>query len=540
MSNKIVTKEFRLIFFLIVLFLAIRIPILFTFEGVLGGDEVYEINRDIRDVLDGDYFYFLRDKNNAYVYFIYLLQIPFTLPFYLLFPTNEFSSFLGTTIISIIILIAFFLYLQKHFSRRIAIIASLIFIISPIGFTISTLVDDTKGMNLVLLSFIPFFLMFFSRKKKIQYWSMVLLALLPLIHPYHVILWPSCMVYLILKNYFESKKITVAWKKLQPYIIFFMVTTIILLPFYFVSLKSMTVQDKIFYLNYPDPSPPLPLSHLIIERNSVYLDYFKRLFILPNYSNIIENSSIRKNIKFISYISFSIYLLILTSSIIYFIFEAIKNKKIKPIFFFAIYPLFFVLTELLFTNRFMLLVNRDIATSSHFLKILFFMSIVLVSSFASYKRRLSFIVYSFIIMNLIINVSMITSPAKNNNFINYNLGNEDNIIVKNDAYEVLDSLVFYNISLTKDELLVLTNKSNNMLIIISNGFYARDSFSITEENYDYKLFGFGLKLFYGNELGINFCNIILDKNKIILCREGYVMQEQDFKNHLHEIANGVV
>ena len=148
-------KDIIIISLLVIIFLLIRIPILFTFQGVLGGDESYEINKIIQLVLKGDIFSF-RYYSFKYAYVASFLQIPFTLPFYLLFPTNEFSSFLGTTFTCLIIMVSLFIFLKKHFNRNIAIFSSLMFIISPIGFTISTLSEDTTGNNLILLLLIPF------------------------------------------------------------------------------------------------------------------------------------------------------------------------------------------------------------------------------------------------------------------------------------------------------------------------------------------------------------------------------------------------
>jgi len=111
---KIIKKKIKkrnLIILLIIIFLLIKLPILFTFKGKLGGDESYEINKIIQLLFKGDFLSF-RYYSSPYHYLSQLMQVPFTLPFYILFPTNEFSSFLGSSFTSLIILIFMFITIK--------------------------------------------------------------------------------------------------------------------------------------------------------------------------------------------------------------------------------------------------------------------------------------------------------------------------------------------------------------------------------------------------------------------------------------------
>lgn len=520
-KQKFLKKNIIILLILLILFLLIRIPILFTFKGILGGNESYEINRDIKNLLKGSISY-LWGEQDVYKYFTHIFQIPFTLPFYLLFPTNEFSSFLGTTLTSIIILAALFLFLNKYFNKKIAIISSLIFIISPIGFTISTLAQDSTGNNLILLSLILFFFVFFNKNKKIRYWSMILLAFLPIIHPYHFILWSCCAVYLLLESHFQSKKGIIDWKYLKPYLIFFLIAAIIFSPVYSAISKNALMRGKIFY---PES---ISLVTSMRERVNDYLPYFKRLFIPSDYI-FFDNIFNMEILEFVSYTSLFIFLILLMGSMIYFIFESIKRKKITPILIFAIYPLFFVLSDLFLYKRFASLAFRTLSISTHYLKILFFMSIILISCFAYHKKIFRIMVYAFILLNLMMNISAINSLNESNNFVTYNLGNEDNIWVISTYNELPEVLRFHNIILTKEQLDVLNDTLINCLM---NGYGFREV-EIRCDN-DFVLFGFGVKLFYNNSFGINLCNRLYDENKTNLCKKGYAMTEKEFKVYLNK------
>jgi len=505
-------KDVIILLLLVITFLLIRIPILFTFQGVLGGDETYEINKIIQHLLKGDlnlttYGYYNPD---AFHYAVTIPQIPFTLPFYLLFQTNEFSSFLGTTFVSIIILVFLFLFLSKYFNRSTAILCCLMFIISPIGFTISTLAEDASGNTLsLLLLLIPFFAMFFNKNKKIRYWSMILLAFLPVLRPYHFILWPCCMIYILLENHFHSQKSIIEWKELKPYLIKFLIGVIIFSPAYFLIIQS--IRGLRYALNYGF------IDLFSLNRIGAYLVYLKRLFIYDIFSN---NNFIESSIKPIMYISLVIYLVLLISSIVYIISKSIKIKKIKPIFIFGLYPLAFIIVEFFFSNRFLDIAFRTLSISTHFLILPLFMSFILISFFVYHKKNFRIMAYLFILLNLIINLSTITSLDKNNNFINYNLG-YINVLTEN-----LGDLP------EKYSTIVLTDKIINLSML--SGIYSRELERKLFQDYDldYKLHGFGLKLFYNNSLGINFCNFLPDKNETALCKEGYTMEEKEFEAYI--------
>ena len=529
-QNKKFFKLRNFIMLLFILFILIKIPILLTYRGKLGGDESYEINKIIQLFLEGDIFSF-RYYSPPYHYLLYFLQIPFTLPFYLLFPTNEFSSFLGSTFVALVILTSLFLFLKKYFNKKIAILSSLIFIISPLGFTISVLSEDATGNNLILLLFIPFFVLFFNKKIRIRNLSMIFLALLPLFSPYYLILWPCCVVYILLENHFQSKGNAFNFKNLKPYLTIFFVSLIILSPAYFSIFKSVSDRGHFHHeLNFSSVMEDK------IRSVPIYLTYVKRVFI-PFTDEHYFNLSDEKIIIFILYLSFIIYLFLVLTAIIYFIFKTIINKKVKPEFFFAIFPPIYILSEFFFTHRFLGIYNRLISISVHHIKLPIFVSFILISIFASRKKNIRIIFYLFIMINLMINLGVVNSIYENNNFINYNLGNENRVgslSERGTAKEEILRICENNLD-SKDINILKSN--SKVQLSLTRGFDAREIDFLPDEEIDYTLYGFGIKLFYkGNDNGLasNLCNFLQEKNKIILCERGYSMGYREFIEYLRK------
>ena len=152
-------KDIIILFLLVILFLILRLTVLFTSTGVLGGEETFYLGNAIHSILKGDFDILellLQNAPSPYKWFSFIMQIPFTLPFYLLFPTNEFSAFLGVLLSNLILLIMLFIFLKKQFNLQTAIFASLAFILSPLGYTIASVSSNMGGMNLSVFVLIPF------------------------------------------------------------------------------------------------------------------------------------------------------------------------------------------------------------------------------------------------------------------------------------------------------------------------------------------------------------------------------------------------
>ena len=431
-------------------------------------------------------------------------------------------------------MMSLFLFLEKYFNRNIAIFSSLMFVISPIGFTISTLSEDTMGNNLILLLLVPFFFMFFNEKAKIRQYSMILLAFYPLIFPYYFILWPCCGVYTLLKNNFHSKKKILDFKNLKPYIIIFFITLIIFSPAYFFIYNSL--EDK---GHFPHEPNFIGLINYKIGIIPTYLTYTKIPFIPTFHYSLFNNLLDVQTIGLLSNISFIIYIFLLIISSLYFILNSIINKKIKPIFLFAIFPIIFILMELFLTHRWLDNLYRAISISTHYIKLLLFISFILISCFVYHKKIFRILAYAFILINLIINLSVLTSLSENNNFVNYNLGNENRVGSLSDRVGIHERFVeIYKTNLSARKLYILTN--NHMISSsLEKGFKSRErekSQFLGDQNIDYKLYGFGIHLFYNNELVVNLCNFIPYEDKKSLCKDGYSMQEEEFKDYLIQLS----
>jgi len=123
--------------------------------------------------------------------------------------------------------------------------------------------------------------------------------------------------------------------------------------------------------------------------------------------------------------------------------------------------------------------------------------------------------------------------------MNYNLGNENRMGSLSDRVGVPERFVeIYKTNLSAMELYILTN-NHTISTSLERGFESREqgkSQFLGDEDIDYKLYGFGIHLFYNNKLGVNLCNFIPYEDKKSLCREGYLMKEKEFRDYLMQLS----
>lgn len=520
-------EKIRWIILLLIFFLVINLLILFTFKGKLGGDESYEINKIIQLTFQGDIFSF-RYYSEPYHYLLYLMQIPFTLPFYILFPANEFSSFLGSVFTSLIIMLFMFITVDKYFGKKSAILSCLVFILSPIGLKISFISEDATGNNLIIILFILFIYLFFNNNKKTKILSAILLAFLPLFSPYFLILVVFCVIYLLFKNFFDTRNRKLFFKDIGTFFIFFFLTLIILSPAYYFIFQSVKegghipreegIHDKV--INKVKSFP-------------IYFLYFKRSFV-PFTDQRYFNISDELFIKTILNLSFFIYSILFIITLSYFTINNIMKKNIKNIFFLSLFPLFYIIFELFLTHRFVDIYERIISVSIHHIKLPIFVSFIAISVLASKNKKVRVIFYFFLLINLVSNIFLIQSIHYNNNLINYNLGNENRVgslsernTIKEEIFEKYGN----NLTMETHNLL---NKNKNITSSLRLGFNARE-IDFLDDNIDYILYGFGIKLFYlGNDknLASNLCNFLYEEDKIYQCKRGYLMSDSAFIKYL--------
>ena len=149
------------------------------------------------------------------------------------------------------------------------------------------------------------------------------------------------------------------------------------------------------------------------------------------------------------------------------------------------------------------------------------MNIVIIFSinyFITHKKHFNIVLYGIFILNIIVNLSTITSLNINNNFINYNIGYEYN-------WKAFETLKKYE------------GARFEVYDSINRGLYSRvmDPYRIREVQFlDYRLYGYGMSQVYDNELGSNLCNNIMKNKGVELCKQGYSMTEGEIKYHLQK------
>lgn len=510
-ENNKINRKFPFAFsFLILLFLLIRIPILLTFRGILGGNESFEINKLIYLLL---YSNRTVHENLLDLFFHYdcllpLLQVPFTFPFFLMMPTNEFGSFLGSLTVSSFTLFFLFYFCFKHFNISVAIFSSLLFIFSPFGFTVKTISSCSSGNNLILFSMVLYFCLFFNNKFKLNLLSMSLLALLPLLSPIHFFLWPCCFLYIFLKVRYGEKSSASVKRNIFIGFVIFSFTLLALSPAYTAIFKSIpefgisNPQDAGIY----DYFAPFQFEK---EHIKLRLAYYGGPF-MP------FQCTVNDLIRGIAYISLILSISLFIISNLYFCFSFIKNRTVRPHLLLTMYSLSFIALDLFINKRFMGWMSQSLAIITHYLSPFLLVSMIVISCFIDKRTKFRFVFYILIGLNLILNLSMITSITNNNNYRNYNLGNIDYAEKKN---------------------IQLPIKRKLLLRSIKIGIHSRETDPIyikTLNNIDYKLYGYGMKIWYNNEIGINFCNILTDKESESFCKNGYLMDENEVMNYIYE------
>jgi hypothetical protein len=178
--------------------------------------------------------------------------------------------------------------------------------------------------------------------------------------------------------------------------------------------------------------------------------------------------------------------------------------------------------------------ERIISVSIHHIKLPIFVSFIAISVLASKNKKVRVIFYFFLLINLVSNIFLIQSIHYNNNLINYNLGNENRVgslsernTIKEEIFEKYGN----NLTMETHNLL---NKNKNITSSLRLGFNARE-IDFLDDNIDYILYGFGIKLFYlGNDknLASNLCNFLYEEDKIYQCKRGYLMSDSAFIKYL--------
>jgi 4-amino-4-deoxy-L-arabinose transferase-like glycosyltransferase len=167
MENK---KRNIILIVLLSLYLLIRLPILFSSDAIFYGEEIY-MGTVAKELIDGPRFPIFDYQFTHYQGGTLLVGI-LAVPFYILFGVSIISLKLVGLSFSIGILILVYLFLNKFFNPKVAILGSLLFILSPPYYTTRTLMtagDYLESIFFSLLIMLIFYQIFFDNKKNYKY-----------------------------------------------------------------------------------------------------------------------------------------------------------------------------------------------------------------------------------------------------------------------------------------------------------------------------------------------------------------------------------
>ncbi|MBF0365047.1 MAG: hypothetical protein HQK50_05715 [Oligoflexia bacterium] len=538
--QKYISSELIIFFVLLILLIFFKLFILF-FTGIhLGGDESYETAKLLHLFQSNKLsIASLGELTSAYSLLGAVLQIFFAWPFLAIYPTNEFSIFLGTMFLTILVFVLTYFWVKKFFGPKSAISFSLIYIFSPLGFTLNTISSDSPpGAMIFILTLLPFFYSFFSPNQKYVHLSAIILAILPLFTPYHLILWPTVFLYLTLQSFFSHSNIS---SLLKTNIIYFsrtLATILVFLPYYFAILFSAInkFSSKLAagYSFFPEHLAPFLISKLL---DRTFME-FKRLSHPFWPDDLLSLNLNLTSMQLYMVTSLMIFVYLLANNSIRAIKSCFCERKINITIFFIIYLVLFVLGELFFQIKIHNWNNRLLSLESKYLMLFLFASFLVVANVKSLQKFLFFIL---ITCNIMVNLNS-TNLQKESNFITYNLGNVD--YQRNEVAIYLPSIgqQFYKIKTDLDSpvtFLKILSKDLSGLSLLGASLFAglgsreyRGNKNAGQVALDYILYGYGMRMFYQNSLGINWCYFLTEKTQQSECQRGYRLSSEQLKQHL--------
>ncbi|MBF0299595.1 MAG: hypothetical protein HQK51_12795 [Oligoflexia bacterium] len=491
-------KSWLQLLLLLFLFLVIKTLFLFKYTGILGGDETYSIFKFIDlwpSMLFGESSLQLKEflkitQTSPHKLTATILQVPITFFWYKLLPTNEFAAFLGTLTTSTLLVVLLFYSVSYLFNRQVAITTILLYTFSPIGICVATVSSDYAGsiFKLIILMLILYFLFVSSYRKYHRYpryhrylgYSLLLLS--PFVDPYHLILICSYLLLLILS---KGKMFLQVLKKHHHRYLFYL-SPLLLLPHLITLQLAYSRKWKQGQRN------PFDLS--------LYWSYLKRSFIGDASTELAAPAWIPQMVLWV-------FVFIILFFFIRQLRELVRKRMVTFDIsnFLAIYCFLFIVIEFLCQTGIRPLSSHPVSVTSNYTQILFLILLIIVAKTSS--RGLVAIVCT---LNILVMFS--TMDKRNNNFVNYNLGNTD--YVRNKLGKATP-VVFSSM------------KDYDYYLPIFLGNLSRErNIRVLKSKEDIVKCGMGIQKFYGNSLAVNTCYRFLDQKKIEECQEGFFLEKQ--------------
>ena len=297
-------------------------PILFGSDKLYNNEECY-IGTIAQEIISGpkfqvvDYIRVFSSYNGGI-----LIESLLTIPFFLLFGVNTFSLKLTFLLESVMILILFFLFLDKFFGRKTAIFSSLLFVFSPPGMTVNYLAQGSPYLTTIFFNMAGIFLfykIFFERgatKTSLVLFGLVLGFML-WVSPFSLALIPLYLMFILL-----------FFKKVQhkKFLIFFLFGFIFgSLPFFYINgFHPLAQTNQIFQLSFSS-------GYSFIERILFSFENFFLIFSKYMVNSFYFYKTPLSNVTIFSYFYYGLIMVSFLYFILRFFYNIHNGKELNKI-----------------------------------------------------------------------------------------------------------------------------------------------------------------------------------------------------------------
>jgi hypothetical protein len=467
---------------MVILFFIYRLIFLIKIPIVLGGDESYEMNAMLQNILQGNFANVL-EYVQPHHYFGSLIQALFTLPFHFFMPTNEFGVFLGITFIQSITTWFALRMVTKYYNKSTTRHFFISLMLAPIGIIITSISSDTAGNATLSLTLFLLFDRLLSNDDSKKAAIISLFAILVDISFFPI------AVYVLLPHLKKIKMVLTKEKFsfLHAAVLFFLFFE----SFIVIKLiqKTLNLSDRITHYN------------------------FKWSFATSYQHFLAEHSLLLFKIKPLNVASIGLFLLMLILVVLFITIKKPLAKKSKEIaalsFYFFIYSFIFYLLK---TDE--PYATRTLAINSEYWQLWFYSTLLLIVINLNFLKNIRMNFYAYLILSGFTSIYALSHSGLLNNFLAYNLNFElQNPRPKIDTIDSCTSaLEKYHLNYEQKQAATFGCNAREQdptriksLIPIDGLFY----------------FGIGIQKFYRNDQGVNLCLQLIDNKSISECMRGY-------------------
>lgn len=467
---------------MVILFLICRLIFLIKAPITLGGDESYEINAILQNLLKGhlsNIFEYVQPHH----YFGTLIQAFVTLPFHLMMPTNEIGVFLGVTFIQTFAVWFILNLVCKEYDKAATRSLFLSLILAPIGIIIVSISSDTAGNATLSLML---FLLLDRLISNDNYKKATIVSFLAVLID---ISFAPLAIYILLPHLQKIK--TTLFKEKFSFIHLAFLVFIFFESFVVIKLiqKTLTLGDRISHYNFA-------------WAWATFYQHFTG-----------DHSLLLQKIKPLNFAALGLFLLMLFLISLSIIIKKPVAKKSKEIalvsLYFFIYALvfYFLKTDEPYTKR-------PLAINSEYWQLWFYPSLLLIVINLKYIKNMTMNFIGFLMLMGYTSVFILSQSGSLNNFHAYNLN--FNRPLPRPKIDTIDNCIktiesqHFNFDQKEAAVFGCHAREQDQTRIKSfvplNGLF---------------YYGIGLQKFYRNDLGKNFCMLLNDEATTQECIRGY-------------------